>query len=101
MKSSQVIIVFAAILFGFSLLVLGLWRHKRASAGDVKLLGEIGRVETSLNPLGTIIVAGELWNAQSSDGRAIEINTRVRVVGVKGLLAVVDSLGHSSLHVEQ
>jgi hypothetical protein len=36
----------AALLAGLSLLVLALWRHKRASGGDVKLIGELGQVET-------------------------------------------------------
>ena len=77
---------FAAVL----LLVLALWRHKKASAGEVKLIGELGRVETGLDPEGTVIVAGELWRARSRNGEAIEANMRVRVVGMQGHLVLVE-----------
>lgn len=90
MESTHLIGLLAAVLLGITLLVFALWRHKRASAGEVKLMGETGRVETRLNPQGTIIVDGELWNALSSDGREIEVNSQVQVVGMQGHLAVVE-----------
>ena len=44
---------------------------------------------------GTIRVAGELWSARSRSGRAIEEGTRVRVVSVEGMVAVVESASSS------
>lgn len=90
MESTHLIAFAAATLFGISLLVLALWRHKRSSAGDIKLIGERGRVETKLDPEGTVIVAGELWRATSNDGAAIEVHARVRVVGMQGHLVIVE-----------
>jgi membrane-bound ClpP family serine protease len=79
-----------ALLVGVSLLVLALWRHKRAGAGEINLIGETGSVETKLDPEGTVIVAGELWRARSSDGASIDVRTRVRVIGMHGHLVVVE-----------
>ena len=92
MESNSVIavIAFAAALSGISVLVLALWRHKRASAGEVKLIGELGQVETELDPEGTVIVCGELWRAKSSDGASIPAHTRVRAVGIQGHLVLVE-----------
>ena len=80
----------AAALAALMLLVVALWRHKRAASGEVKLLGELGRVETKLDPEGTVIVAGELWRARTNTGEAIDANARVRVVAMQGHLVVVD-----------
>lgn len=82
----------AAVLTGVSLLVLALWRHKKASAGEVKLIGELGQVDTKLDPEGTVIVCGELWRAKSNDGAFIGVHTRVRVVGIQGHLVLVEIL---------
>jgi len=90
MQPAFLIVLAVVILLGASLLVLGLWRHKNASGGDVKLLGERGRVETRIDPEGSVIVAGELWRARSHDGRAIDVGSVVRVVGMHSHLAVVE-----------
>lgn len=84
------LIGFAAILVAVSLFVLALWRHKRSSASEVKLLGEPGRVETKLEPEGTVMVAGELWRAKSNDGAHIDRGARVRIVGMQGHLVLVE-----------
>ena len=90
MKSALVIGFAAAALAGAVLLVLALWRHKRGSAAEVKLIGELGRVETALNPEGTVIIAGELWRAKSHDEASIAVSARVRVVRMQGHLVVVE-----------
>lgn len=90
MESKLLIGCGVAIVVGVSLLVLALWRHKRAGAGEINLIGESGLVETKLEPEGTVIVAGELWRARSSDGASIGIRTRVRVIGMQGHLVVVE-----------
>ena len=72
--------------------VLALWIHKKAAAGNIKLIGEAGEVETKLDPVGTVIVCGELWRARTQDGASVEAQTRVRVVGIEDHLALVEIL---------
>jgi membrane-bound ClpP family serine protease len=73
-----------------TLVVVALYIHKRAGAGDIKLIGEVARVDTKLDPEGTVIVCGELWRARSKDGAHISTRARVRVVGFEGHLALVE-----------
>ena len=72
-------------------LVVALYQHKRRSAGDLKLIGEIAQVEAALAPEGTVIVDGELWRAKSKNGAHISAGARVRVIGFEGHLALVES----------
>lgn len=71
-------------------IVITLYVHKRNRAGDIKLIGEIARVDTSLDPEGTVIVCGELWRAKSKTGAVISTRARVRVVGFVDHLALVE-----------
>ena len=85
-------IVFAFISIFTALVaaaVIALWRHKKAGARDVKLVGEFATVETRLAPEGTVIVSGEVWRARSHDGSVISSHARVRVVGFRDFLALV------------
>ena len=90
MKLSHLIGFAAVVMFGVLLVVGSLWRHKKTSASEVKLIGEHGLVETKLDPEGTVIVAGELWRARSNNGEAIGAHARVRVVGMQGPLVLVE-----------
>jgi membrane-bound ClpP family serine protease len=72
-------------------LVIGLYVHKRKSAGDIRLIGELGHADTALDPEGTVIVGGELWRAKSKTGTAISARSRVRVVAFVGHLALVEA----------
>jgi membrane-bound ClpP family serine protease len=90
MGLTPAVAIVAVTLAGIALFVLALWRHKQAGAGEVKLIGEIGQVETKLDPVGTVIVCGELWRARSSDGSSIPANTRVRAVGIQGHIVLVE-----------
>ena len=74
-----------------TLVVVGLYFHKKAGAGDIKLLGEIAEVDTKLDPEGTVIVCGELWRARSKDGVIISARARVRVVGFEDHFALVEA----------
>ena len=84
------ITIIIALLALLALVVAMLWRHKKAGAGDIKLVGEIAQVESRLNPEGTIIIGGELWRARSSSGEVISPRTRVRVIRFDDLLALVE-----------
>jgi membrane-bound serine protease (ClpP class) len=87
---STVIAIIAILATLIGLLVTALSRHKKASAGDIKLVGEIAFVEIGLAPEGSIIVRGELWRARSNDGSVISPDARVRVVGFEDYLALVE-----------
>ena len=71
-------------------IVIALYVHKRKRAGDIKLIGEIARVDTKLDPEGTVIVCGELWRAKSKTGAVISTRARVRVVAFDDHLALVE-----------
>ena len=64
-------------------LVIALYRHKKASAGEVRLIGELCQVNTNLTPDGTVLVQGELWPAHSIDGTFIAPPSLVRIVGAQ------------------
>lgn len=70
--------------------VVALYHHKNRSARDIHLIGEFARVDSALNPEGTVIVGGELWPAKSNDGTPIAVRARVRVVGFEDHLALVE-----------
>ncbi len=72
-----------------ALLVAALSRHKKAGSTDIRLLGEIARVDTKLDPVGTVLVSGELWRARSNDGATISSRVRVRVVGFQDHIVLV------------
>ena len=89
MLSASITIIIA--LFALLAIVVGmLWRHKKAGAGDIKLIGEIAQVESRLDPEGTVIIGSELWRARSSSGDVISPRTRVRVIGFADLVALVE-----------
>jgi membrane-bound ClpP family serine protease len=90
MKLVVLIGVLGSVAAVATLIVIALYVHKRAAAGDIKLIGEIAQVDTKLDPEGTVIVCGELWRARSKDGVRISAGTKVNVVGFDGLLALVE-----------
>ncbi len=69
--------------------IAALSRHKKASLGDIKLLGEIAHVDKKLDPEGTVLVSGELWRAKSSNGANISSRAQVRVVGFQDHIVLV------------
>ncbi len=80
-----------AIVSGLAtLVVVGLYLHKKAGPGDIKLIGEVAQVDTELDPEGTVIVCGEMWRARSKSGAVISSRARVRVVGFEDHLALVE-----------
>jgi membrane-bound serine protease (ClpP class) len=90
MKLLLLIGLLATVAALATLIVVALYVHKRAGAGDVRLIGEVAQVDTKLDPEGTVIVRGELWRARSKNGVPISAQARVRVVGFDGVLAVVE-----------
>jgi len=90
MRLTTVIVIVASFSLLIAVVVVALSRHKKTGARDIKLIGEFATVETRLDPEGTVIVGGELWRARSNDGSIISPRARVRVVGFKNHLALVE-----------
>jgi membrane protein implicated in regulation of membrane protease activity len=69
-------------------------RHAKASGRALAPVGRVGLVESDLNPVGFVMIAGELWRARLRDegGRAPR-GTKVRVVGAEGCDLLVEPLG--------
>ena len=65
-------------------------RRKKTRKDDLPLLGSSAIVDQPLNPEGTVIVRGELWNACSSHGQLIAAKTKVSVVRLRDHLLVVE-----------
>ncbi|HLO00200.1 MAG TPA: NfeD family protein [Pyrinomonadaceae bacterium] len=88
------LLLLVALISGVSLfatgLVIALYRHKKARVGDVKLIGEMARVHTKLDPEGAVIVCGELWRARSKTGETIPAGKQVVVIGFEHHLALVE-----------
>jgi membrane-bound serine protease (ClpP class) len=58
--------------------------------------GVAGVVRRTIEPLGSVYVAGEEWSARSVDGRPLERGTPVRVVDTDGLTIIVEPEPSSS-----
>ena len=86
-------ILLIAILASFALValavVIALYQHKKKSLGEVRLIGEVGQVNTNLSPDGSVMVQGELWPARSIDGTFIAPPNLVRIVGTQDHLLLV------------
>lgn len=71
-----------AVVFGVGWLVIN--AHKRGiAAGIESLTGKAGLAKTALNPSGTVLVEGELWDATSLEGE-IPQGAGVKVEAVEG-----------------
>jgi membrane-bound ClpP family serine protease len=90
MKPLILFAILATLASLAALVVIALYRHKKAGTGEVKLIGEAATVETKLDPVGAVVVCGELWEARSKDGSVIPTHAQVRVVGFEGHLALVE-----------
>jgi membrane-bound serine protease (ClpP class) len=85
-------IFLASVLFIVLLgLIASASRHKKRAAGALHLIGRVARVETALQPEGSVIVEGELWRARlSGEAEALQRGSRARVVGANGYLLEVE-----------
>ncbi len=73
------------------------WRRRQALIGPAATAlvladGAIGKVRSTLAPVGVVYAAGEEWTARTADGQAVTPGTEVRVVGQEGLTLIVEPL---------
>jgi membrane-bound serine protease (ClpP class) len=69
-------------------------RHNKSLVGVDALLGQIAVVTKPLEPVGQVMVHGELWEAHSATPAPRD--TRVRVTAVNGLTLTVEPLSPSA-----
>jgi membrane-bound serine protease (ClpP class) len=65
-------------------------RHNKSMMGVDALLGQIAIVTKPLEPMGQVMVHGELWEAHSATPAPRD--TRVRVTAINGLTLTVEPL---------
>ncbi len=63
-------------------------QRRKAVTGEAGMVNSLGLAKTDLDPFGTVLVHGELWEARA--GQQIAKGTRVRVREVEGLTLVVE-----------
>ena len=78
-----VIVLIIAFVTFVVLRIIVTYRHQ-ATTGKEDLLGKIAEVKETLNPEGTVLYQGDLWNAISDSGR-IESGEEVIITKVDGL----------------
>jgi membrane-bound serine protease (ClpP class) len=85
----SVALPFAAItMFLVSMVIKA--RHNKVLTGVDGMIGELGVVQTALEPEGQVLVRGEYWDAIAPSN--IPVGAQVRVKGVTGLKLLVDHL---------
>lgn len=89
--SYQVIIVFIILTILFFSFAIGFGikaQRKKTTTGMEGMIGELGETISELNPKGQIKIHGEIWTAESTEGK-IPPNTLVEVVKVENLKLIV------------
>lgn len=90
-------IVVSLLTVGFFWLSLSkaLEAYRIKLAHDLEtIIGQLGKVKTVINPIGSVYVAGELWTASAE--KTIPVGTRVRIKKRDGLTLVVESANASN-----
>ncbi len=91
--SLQVLLTTVGIVSAFfiTIAVLVVKAHTRQPQTGIEgIVGEVGVARTPLAPEGKVFVHGELWHAVAVS--SIDIGTRVKVVGVRGMVLEVEPL---------
>lgn len=81
-------VVGAALL---SIILRGIWRIRRIRPihGAMEFADRRGLVVQALQPRGLVRIQGEIWQAQSLDGRDIAMGSKVKIVKKEGLYIMV------------
>ncbi|HEY1112086.1 MAG TPA: nodulation protein NfeD [Chitinophagaceae bacterium] len=92
--SLSVVIPAVLVTTFFFLFVVGMGlraQKARPVSGLEGMVGEEGESLGALNPIGTVLVHGEIWQARSI-GRSIEKGEKVKVVALEGLSVAVEPI---------
>ncbi|MBI4852795.1 MAG: NfeD family protein [Acidobacteria bacterium] len=89
MKIIFFLALFLTILFiGLLLYIAISSRQHKLKSDDRNLVGRTAIAETDLDPLGLVLISGEVWKAITSD--KILKGSKVKVIGTKGVLLEVE-----------
>jgi membrane-bound serine protease (ClpP class) len=94
-----VIVVVVGMTAGFAALITVVAIRSRGApqspvlVGSLRVVGEVGKVARPLDPVGSVLAAGEEWTARSVDGRPIPRGAPVSVVRRDGLTLYVEPAG--------
>jgi membrane-bound serine protease (ClpP class) len=93
---SLVVIIPAVIVTAAFFLVvaaIGIKAQRLVTATGMEgMIGQTGESITPLNPVGKVLVHGEIWNAQSTNGEFIAEGKKVRVTSLNNLTVAVETL---------
>jgi len=70
--------------FAFAVRAVRRAYHAQTTTGSEELIGVTGPVRTPLDPVGQVLIHGEIWRASSEEGR-VEKGEHVEVTAVEGL----------------
>ncbi len=70
--------------------IAALSRRKKTHINELRLIGMRAHVQKQLDPIGAVIVEGELWPAESRTTEVIGSGVIMRVVGVRDHLLMVE-----------
>ena len=79
-----IVVVGIVAFFGFVIQAVVRTQRQKQPTGQEGLIGMVAEVRSTLNPKGTVLVHGELWEAVLDEGQA-EPGEEVMVTDVKGL----------------
>ena len=84
-------VVGAALL---SIIIRGIWRLRRIRPihGGMEFADRLGLVVQELNPRGLVKIQGEIWQAQSKDGRNIAVGSKVKIAKKEDLYILVEAV---------
>ncbi len=74
-----------------ALFLAALSRHKKSGSAPLVLMGAVAQVHEALNPVGSVLVNGELWQARAVADRLLSKGSRVRVVSAACHYLIVEA----------
>jgi membrane-bound serine protease (ClpP class) len=74
-----------AALFLFIVVMALRSQHRRPVTGAEGLMAQRGQVMRDIDPVGTVRVQGEIWQAEAADGQVIPSGASVEVVEIDGM----------------
>lgn len=84
------VVLFAALWFGFALTTVVRARFSTQTIGRDHLIGRRGVASGAIEPDGTVVVDGARWRARSSRVSGIGEGDEIQVVAVDGIVLEVD-----------
>lgn len=86
------VVIAITVFFLLAITLIMRTLRTRASSGREGLVGRSAEVIESLHPDGMVRCHGEIWKAIAVNGTSIQEGSRVKVLGVKGLVLEVEPL---------